>query len=99
MLFPLVMVRYTRWWTSIVEWTISSCTASRSSSCRVSSIRFLAAGRSFAGQLFFAPGALVDDLVAPVVGHLLPLARFEPGSQAAGAKACPAVEPALFDTW
>jgi hypothetical protein len=84
---------------SIVEWTISWRTASRSSSFRVSFTRFLAAGRSFAGQFFFAPGALVDDLVAPVVGHLLPLARFEPGAQAARAKACPAVESALFDAW
>jgi len=60
---------------------------------------FLAAERSFVGQLSFALGALVDDLVAPVVGHLLPLARLGPGSQAARAKACSAVEPALFDAW
>jgi hypothetical protein len=58
---------------------------------------FLAAGRSFAGQLAFAPGALVDDLAAPVVGHFLPFARLEPGPQTAGAKAGSAIEAALFD--
>jgi hypothetical protein len=56
-------------------------------------------GCSFAGQFAFAPGALVNDLVTPVVGHFLPLARFGLGSQAPRAKAGPAIEAALLDTW
>jgi hypothetical protein len=59
---------------------------------------FLGAGLSLAGQLAFALDALVDDLVAPVVGHFLPFARFKPGPQAARAKAGAAIEAAKLDT-
>jgi hypothetical protein len=99
MLFLSAMSRYARWWTSIVEWTISSCTASRSQMACASKDGFLAVGRSFAGHFTFAPGALVDDLVTPMVGHLFPFARLELGPQTAGTKAGPAIEAALLDTW
>ena len=60
-------------------------------------IRIPLAGRLFARKLAFAPGALIDDMVAPVVGHLFPFACLGPGSQAACAKAGLAVEATLFD--
>jgi hypothetical protein len=62
-------------------------------------IRISLAGRLFAGKLAFAPGALIDDLVAPVVGHLFPFACLKLGPQTADAQARPAIEAALLDTW
>jgi hypothetical protein len=68
------------------------------SSVDMSSQGFPGAIKSFGNQLALAPCTLVDDLMTPVVRHLLPFPRFSLGPQTPGAKSGAAIEAALLDT-